>query len=163
MWIISQQKLLEKQVEPYRAYFEEYAFCVKYDKDDFGQPSKRHGSLGEQCPGCGTHWVPGGPCLGRGGRKRGKWLKVHLQWNQGKIQKTDTGDQSGSTASWDLSPRLPVSWSHSARGAKRLPLTLCLLLLSPRGHTPIPSPHHLHLPGPAQSPCSSDSLSSSEF
>ena len=67
--------------------------------------------------------------------------------NKTKKKKEEERYRSGSIASCDLSPGLPVS-SRVLRAEGSMPAPPAhLLILSPRGHTPLPSPHHLHLLG----------------
>lgn len=145
-------KLLEKTGGAIQSIARSMHFVLSVIKMTLDSRAQRHGSLGEQCPGCGTHLGPRRRTLSgaeTGKRKRGKWLKVHLQCKSRKnTKRRQIQDRSGSTASWDLSPRLPVS-SRVLSAEEPTPAPPAhLLLLSPRGHTPIPSPHHLHLPGP---------------
>lgn len=129
---------------------QEYAFCVKCDKDDVEQPCAEAWKSGEQCPGCGTHLGPRRRTLSgveTEREKEAKWLKVHLQCKSRKIQKedryrTEVGLQPPGIEAYGL----PVSSRVlSAEGANA-----CPPVTPPsqsQGTHSDPSPHHLHLPG----------------
>ena len=156
-------KLFEKTGGTIQSVARSLHFVLSVIKMTLGSCAQRRGSLGEQCPGCGSHlgtrrWTLSGVETGK--RKRGKWLKVHLQCKSRKSTK-----------------RRQI-WIYSLLWSKPTPPSV---LMSPQGRganacpscSPPPSQSQgtrsSSLPPPpassrtAQSPCFSGSLPSSEF
>lgn len=144
-------KLFKKTGGTIQSVVRSLHFVLSVIKMTLDSCAQRRGSLGEQYPSCGSHlgtrrWTLSGVETGK--RKRGKWLKVHLQCKSRKSTKRrQIQNGSVSTAYCDLSPRLPVS-SRVLRAEEPMPAPPAHLLLpSPRGHAPLPCPCHLHFLG----------------